>query len=119
MALNGYLTGAEWNWEKVYVDYVTKIKKGEKIDNYIRGGLKDGIVKTSPYGKAVTEQAKKDADAAKAKFLAGDFVIYKGPLKSNKGTEVIPAGTEFKQNDPTLEKMDYLVEGVEGAEGKR
>ena len=119
LAPNGYLTGAEWNWEKVYTDYVTKAKKGESFPNYIRGGLKDGIVKTSPYGKAVTEKAKADADAAKAKLMAGDLVIFKGPLKSNKGAEVIAAGVEIKQNDPTLEGMDYLVEGVEGSEGKR
>ena len=46
-----YLTGAEWNWEKVYVDFVNKLKKGEKVPNYVRGGLKEGIVKPSPYGK--------------------------------------------------------------------
>ncbi|SRR6266851_5762629 len=119
LAPNGYLTGAEWNWEKVYTDYVTKIKKREKIDNYIRGGLKDGIVKMSPYGKAVSAQAKKDADTAKAKFMDGSFTIYKGPLKSNKGAEVISANIAYKQNDAVLEEMDYLVEGVVGAEGKR
>ena len=60
LAPNGYLTGAEWNWEKVYPELVTKIKKGEKSDNYIRGGLKAGIVKMSPYGPKVSDEAKKD-----------------------------------------------------------
>jgi simple sugar transport system substrate-binding protein len=119
LAPNGYLTGAEWNWEKVYTDYVSKVKKGETFPNYIRGGLKDGIVKPSPYGKAVTEKAKADAEAAKAKLMTGDFVIFKGPLKSNKGAEVIAGGVEVKQTDPVLEQMDYLVEGVEGSQGKR
>jgi simple sugar transport system substrate-binding protein len=110
-----YLTGAEWNWEALYPKLVEKVKKGEKVDNYIRGGLKDGLVKTSPYGKMVTDAAKKDADAAKEKLKKGDFVIFKGPLTGtdDKGEKVtIPAGTEFKQDDPKLEEMNYMLEGV-------
>ncbi len=115
LAPNGYLTGAEWNWEQVYTNFVKKIQKHEPVDNFVRGGLKDGIVKTSPYGKAVTEKAKKDADAAKAKFLDGSMVIFKGPLKNNEGKIVIEEGVQYRQNDPKLEEMDYLVEGVVGA----
>jgi len=43
------------------------------------------------------------------------MVIFKGELKDNTGKVVIPAGTEQKQTDPELEKMDYLVEGVNGS----
>ena len=68
LAPKGYLTGAEWNWEKLYPELVEKIKKGEKVGNYIRGGLKAGLVKMSPYGPSVTEQARKDADAAREVF---------------------------------------------------
>src|SRR5438309_70373 len=31
LAPRGYLTGAEWNWEKVYTDYVNTIKAGKKV----------------------------------------------------------------------------------------
>ena len=68
----------------------------------------------SPYGTAVSATTKKKADDAKAKFMAGTMVIYKGPLKDNTGKVVIAAGTEEKQTDMTLEKMNYLVEGVVG-----
>ena len=62
----------------------------------------------------MSEATKKKADAAKAKFMKGTMVVYKGPLKDNTGKVVIPAGTEEKQTDIALEKMDYLVEGVVG-----
>ncbi|HEY2082556.1 MAG TPA: BMP family ABC transporter substrate-binding protein, partial [Verrucomicrobiae bacterium] len=55
--------------------------------------------------------------AAKAKFMDGSMVIYRGELKDNAGKVVIPSGTEMKQQDITLEKMDYLVEGVIGKTG--
>ncbi len=114
LAPKGYLTGAEWNWGKVYTDYVNMVQGGKPWPHLLRGGLKEGFVKVSPYGKAVSAAAKKKADAAKAKFMAGTMVVYKGPLKDNTGKVVIPAGTEQKQTDIALEKMDYLVEGVVG-----
>jgi simple sugar transport system substrate-binding protein len=114
LAPKGYLTGAEWNWGKVYSDYVAWVQAGKTYPHLLRGGLKDGFVKVSPYGKAVSAAAKKKADAAKAKFMDGTMVIYKGPLKDNTGKVVIPAGVEEKQTDVALEKMDYLVEGVVG-----
>jgi len=110
-----YLTGAEWNWEAVYPKFVKMFQAGETIPNFYRGGLKEGVVKVSPYGPMVSEEAKKHADDIKAKLTAGSYVIYKGPLKDNKGNTVIAAGASQGQTDPELEKMGYLVEGVIGA----
>jgi simple sugar transport system substrate-binding protein len=91
------------------------IAAGEAIPNFYRGGLKEEIVKCSPYGEAVSEQARKHADDIKAQLMAGTYTIFKGPIMDNKGKAVITAGTDRDQKDPELEKMDYLVEGVIGA----
>ena len=117
LAPKGYLTGAEWNWAKVYTDYVTLVQAGKTAPNLVRGGLKEGVVKTSAYGPAVSDAARANADAVKAKFMDGSFVIYKGPLKDNKGNPVIAAGAEQGQTDIALESMNYLVEGVVGSIG--
>jgi simple sugar transport system substrate-binding protein len=114
LAPKGYLTGAEWNWEKVYKDYVEKLQTKAEWKHLVRGGFKEGYIKMSPYGEAVSADARAKADAAKAALTAGTLVIYKGPIKDNQGKEVIPAGTERGQTDIELEKMNYLVEGVVG-----
>jgi basic membrane protein A and related proteins len=114
LAPKGYLTGAEWNWEKVYTDYVKMFLSHQKIPNLVRGGLKEQVVKTSPYGPAVTEAAKKAAEEVKSKFMEGKFVIFKGELKDNTGKVVIPAGKALPQTAIELESMDYLVDGVKG-----
>nr|WP_199305159.1 BMP family ABC transporter substrate-binding protein [Phormidium sp. FACHB-592] len=119
LAPKGYLTGAEWDWSKIYGEYARLIQEGKMtmdggIPHLVRGGYKEGFVKVSDYSPAVTDAAKKDADAAKAALEAETLVIYKGPLKDNTGKVVIPEGKEFKQKDTELEKMDWLVEGVLG-----
>ncbi len=115
LAPKAYLTGAEWNWEALYPKFVKMIASGQEIPNFYRGGLREEIVKVSPYGEAVSAEARKHADDIKAKLTAGDYVIFKGPIVDNKGKTVIAAGTDRGQKDPELEKMDYLVEGVIGA----
>jgi simple sugar transport system substrate-binding protein len=114
LAPKGFLTGAEWNWGKVYLDYATMISKGNKIPNLIRGGFKEGLVKSSPYGKVVSAKAKDHANKVRAQFMKGDFVVYQGPIKDNTGKEVIPKGKGYGQADIWLESMDWLVEGVVG-----
>src|SRR6188768_2248955 len=115
LAPKGYLTGAEWNWEKIYTDYVNKVKEGKPWDHLVRGGLKEGYVKLSPYGEAVSPAAKAKADEAKAGLTAGTLVIFKGPLESNAGKQILAAGQNRGQTDIELEKMDYLVKGVKGS----
>ncbi|MEO8183042.1 MAG: BMP family ABC transporter substrate-binding protein, partial [Deltaproteobacteria bacterium] len=115
LAPKGYLTGAEWNWEKIYTDYVTKVQTGKPWDHLVRGGLKEGYVKLSPYGEAVSAAARKQADEAKAGLSAGTLVIFKGPLESNTGKSILAAGASQGQTDIALEKMDYLVKGVKGS----
>lgn len=115
LAPKGYLTGAEWNWEKVYTDYVQWMREGKQWPHLLRGGLKERIVRNSPYGRAVSEKARKHADRVRDKFMDGSFIIYKGPIKDNSGKTVIPAGQSHGQTDVWLESMNWLVEGVIGS----
>ncbi len=117
LAPNAYLTGAEWNWITAYKSIIDAARSGKPHPNFVRGGLKEGFVKPSAYGAMVPEGARKKADEVKAAMIAGTFDIFKGGsagLKDNTGKVVIPAGKAFKQTDPALEGMNYLVEGVIG-----
>jgi basic membrane protein A and related proteins len=114
LAPQAYLTGAEWNWITAYKIIIDAARNGTPHPNFVRGGLKEGFVKTSAYGPAVSEAARKNADAVKAKMVAGSFDIFAGEMKDNTGKVVIPKGKVFKQTDLELEGMNYLIEGVIG-----
>ncbi|MGE7157552.1 BMP family ABC transporter substrate-binding protein [Methylorubrum rhodesianum] len=115
LAKDQYLTGAEWNWASIYKGFVADMQAGKAPPNFLRGGLPDGFVKMSPYGPAVSEEARKQADAVKAEMMKGGFAIIKGPLKDNKGNVIAGAGTALAENASELEKTNYLVEGVKGS----
>jgi simple sugar transport system substrate-binding protein len=114
LAPQAYLTGSEWNWVTAYTTILDAARTGKPHPNFVRGGLKEGFVKSSPYGSMVTEAARKNADAIRARMMAGTFDIFAGELKDNTGKVVIAKGTTLKQTDVTLESMNYLVEGVIG-----
>jgi simple sugar transport system substrate-binding protein len=114
LAPQAYLTGAEWNWITAYKQIIDAAQSGKPHPNFVRGGLKDGFVKSSPYGSAVPEAARKNAEDVRARMTKGSFDIFAGELKDNTGKVVIPKGTVLKQSDVTLEGMNYLVEGVIG-----
>ena len=61
----------------------------------------------------MSAEAKKHADDVKAKLTAGEYVIFKGPLKDNTGKMAVDAGSELNQmnaTDEKLELMNFLVE---------
>lgn len=120
LAPKGYLTGAEWDWSSVYSKYAKMIQEGKTLMNggiphLIRGGFKEGFIKMSPYGPAVSDAAKADADAAKAAFMAGTLEVFTGELKDNDGNIKVPAGGALKRDDPAIESMNWLVDGVLGS----
>ncbi|OLP20402.1 BMP family ABC transporter substrate-binding protein [Leptolyngbya sp. 'hensonii'] len=119
LAPKGYLTGAAWDFPSAYSEFVEKIKAGKTLMNggiphLSRGGLKEKYVKLAPFGPAVSEAAKKDAEEMLAKANDGTLVVYKGGTKDNTGKEVIPTGKDLKITDSALDKTDWLAEGVIG-----
>ena len=115
LAPKGYLTGAEWDWSTPYGLLVKAAQSGAAHPNFLRGGLKDGYVKMSAYGPAVSAAAKTNADEVKAAMVKGGYAIFKNGLKDNKGKVVVPVGKMLDQTAGELEQVNYLVEGVIGS----
>ncbi|MCW6037277.1 BMP family ABC transporter substrate-binding protein [Spirulina subsalsa FACHB-351] len=119
LAPRGFLTGAEWDWTTVYTQYAQQLQEGKTLMNgdiphIVRGGLEAGFWKLSPFGAAVSDEAKQAAEAVKAEFAQGSKRIYQGPLRNNQGQEIIAAGQSYEQTAVELETMNWLVEGVDG-----
>ena len=120
MAPRGFLTGAQWAWGTVYQRVAQMARDGLSVTNgtiprRLTGTLKDEFCKLSPYGPSVSQTARERIAAAKAGILNGSLGIYRGPVRDNQGKLQIAAGTTLNVADVELDRMDYLVEGVEGS----
>jgi hypothetical protein len=92
-----YLTGAEWHWAPIYEQFVSDAMAGKPLPNFVRGGLKEGFVRMSPYGPAVSQAARNHADKIKAEMMKGAFAIIRGPLKDNSGKIVVSEGKAYPE----------------------
>jgi basic membrane protein A and related proteins len=117
LAPTGFLTGAEWNWAKGG-DFVKAWQTGASYPNLYRGGFRQDMVALSPFGKAVPENVQQAVLAARQGFLDDTLKLYKGPLKDNKGNQVIAAGQEISNTDNAFKlNVKWLVEGAIGSTG--
>ena len=85
LAPKGYLTGAEWNWATVYKMFVEKAQAGEPLPNFVRGGLAEGFVKTSPYGPAVGDAAQGAGGRDQGRHDEGRLRRVQGPAQRQPG----------------------------------
>ncbi|MDM0114979.1 BMP family ABC transporter substrate-binding protein [Variovorax sp. J22R133] len=111
LAPKGFITGAENKWETVYKAFAADVGAGKKLPNQFFGGYDKDMVLSTPFGAGASDKARNAATAAIADLKAGK-PIYVGPIKSNTGKLVMDK--TYNNYDPVLEKMDYLVEGVNG-----
>jgi simple sugar transport system substrate-binding protein len=115
----GFLTGAEWAWGVVYRRYAELIHAGKSVANgsiprRMTGTLKDEFCKLSPFGPAVSPEKRAAIGRVKQQLLDGSQAVYRGPLRDNTGKTVVPAGVTIGIEDPALDQMNWLVEGIQG-----
>lgn len=120
LAPKGWLTGSQWAWAPLYEDIVQTALDGKftgsKYNANYRVGLQTGTnpFVQSPFGPSVSDQTKSDIAAALDKLKVKGASVFTGPLKDQKGTVQVPAGTALQYGDPGIEGMNWFVEGVVG-----
>jgi basic membrane protein A len=116
LAPNGWLTGAIWNWSKLYTEMATTAVegkfKGSKFDARYRIGIEEGAVELAPFGSNVPDDVKSLVEEKRQGILSGSLHPFEGPVKDQTGAVKIEAGK--KPTVEELETTDYLVEGVIG-----
>lgn len=106
------LTGASWNWGPTMLKLVKEIEGGTWKPGHVRGDMKDGTVVLDEFGPAVPAAAQKTILAKKDDILKDRFVVWSGPLKSQDGKDMLPAGKPMATE--MLESMQFFVQGVNG-----
>ncbi len=108
-----HLASAVINWTPYYTKAI-----GEALDGSWKGGtgiwwgVKEGAIDLVSINEKVPADIKTKAETVKAGLKDGSFVIWKGPITSNEGKEMLAAGANA--DDKFLGGINFYVKGVEG-----
>jgi basic membrane protein A and related proteins len=112
VAPKAWITGSMWVWGPTMYQLTAEAIAGTYKPSVLRYGPTDGVVDLAPFGSEVPQDVQDEVNKIKADVLSGKISPFTGEIKNQAGDVVIKAGE--KPDTPTLEKMDYLVEGVVG-----
>ena len=107
-----HLVAPVWDWSKVYKYTLENVIKGTWKSSDIWWGLKEGLVKLSPFNKAVPKEVMALVESEKSKIIKGEWDVFYGPIKDQKGAVKVPAGS--KMTDKEMLSITWFVEGVQG-----
>jgi basic membrane protein A len=77
-----------------------------------RWGIPEGGMAIAPYGPKVPQKVKDAVSRASADLAAGNTVVFKGPIKDQKGKVKVAQGAVL--TDDVMGSVDWFVEGVIG-----
>ena len=112
VAPKSFLTAPIWHHDKYLIPTIEKIIAGEYTPESYYGTMADGYLGLAPLTSLVTDEAKAKVEEVQAQIVAGEFPIFKGPIKDNAGNIVVEEGQALDRAG--IWSMNYLVEGVTG-----
>ena len=112
-APNAHLASSIINWAPYYIKTTKDALAGTwKGDQHSWWGVKEGAIDIVSISDKVPADLKAKVDTVKAGLKDGSFVIWKGPITSNDGKEMVAAGTNA--DDKFMGGINFFVKGVEG-----
>ncbi|HSC64373.1 MAG TPA: BMP family ABC transporter substrate-binding protein [Caldimonas sp.] len=112
-APNAHLASAVINWVPYYKKATQDALDGSwKGGGHTWWGVKEGAIDIVSISDKVPADVKTKLETVKSGLKDGSFVIWKGPITSNDGKEVLAAGTSA--DDKFLGGINFFVKGVEG-----
>ncbi|MDD4122067.1 MAG: BMP family ABC transporter substrate-binding protein [Eubacteriales bacterium] len=112
-APGAFLTAPIWHHEAFYIETVQNILDGTWAPESYYGTMADGYVGLAEMSDLVPADVQDAVKAVETKIIAGEFPIFVGPIKDNKGNVVVPEGTTLDRAG--IWQINYLVEGATGA----
>ncbi len=108
-----HLTAIIDNWAPYYVERAKLAMDGKwQGGGDTWGGFKSGMVEMAAYNSAIPADVVDLAKSVQAGLVDGSIHPFAGPLKNQKGEEVVAAGSNAE--DGMLAGMNFYVEGIEG-----
>lgn len=100
------------NWAPYYSKAVNDVLNNTWTTGSSWWGVKEGAIDLVSIAEDVPAEAKAKVEEVKKGLKEGTYVIWKGPIASNDGKEVLAA--DKAADDAFLQGVNFYVKGVEG-----
>ncbi|WP_312589512.1 BMP family ABC transporter substrate-binding protein [Comamonas terrigena] len=100
------------NWAPYYSKAVNDVLNNTWATGSSWWGVKEGAIDLVSIAEDVPAEAKAKVEEVKKGLKEGTYVIWKGPIASNDGKEVLAA--DKAADDAFLQGVNFYVKGVEG-----
>ncbi len=100
------------NWAPYYSKAVNDVLNNTWATGSSWWGVKEGAIDLVSIAEDVPAEAKAKVEEVKKGLKEGTYVIWKGPIASNDGKEVLVA--DKAADDAFLQGVNFYVKGVEG-----
>jgi basic membrane protein A len=109
-----YLTGSVYNWNNYSEQKYQQVAHANFTNDEFDGDLADGLIRIGPINKSVPASVVSKVMAAEKQLKAGKLIVYKGPIYSNTGKLMLPAGQTWSTPADVYTHMTFYVKGVIG-----
>jgi basic membrane protein A len=107
-----HLASAVINWTPYYIKATRDALENKWTTGQSWWGVKEGAIDIVSVSDKVPAELKAKVDAVKSGLKDGSYVIWKGPIVSNDGKEVLKK--DEVADDTFLGGVNFFVKGVEG-----
>ena len=112
-APHAHLTAIEDIWGPYYTARAQAVLDGKWTSTDTWWGMKEGLVKISPYNAALPKEVAAAADKIIAGWKDGSYNVFTGPLTDQDGKEKVAKGAKMEDKD--LATIDWYVKGVQSS----
>ena len=107
-----HLASSIINWQPYYSKAVKDVMDGPWTTGSSWLGVKDGVIDLVSVADDIPAELKAKVDDAKNGLKSGTLQIWKGPVLSNEGKEILAA--DAVADDAFLSGINFYIKGVEG-----
>ncbi|MFD1704107.1 BMP family ABC transporter substrate-binding protein [Methylopila henanensis] len=107
-----HLTAFTLDWTSEYVGATRKVLEGTWTSEERWDGLKEGVVKMSPYNAAIPDDVKAMLAAKEEEIKAGTLHPFGGEIKDQKGETRVAAGGVLDAKG--IRSINWFVKGMTG-----
>jgi basic membrane protein A len=112
---SAYLTGSVYDWNTYSEQKYQQAASGKFTNDEFNGDLADGLIKLGPISPSVPASVKAKVMAAQQKLKSGKLIVFKGPVDSNSGQVMLPAGQAWSTPGAVYTHMTFYVKGIVGS----